>query len=454
MRASAFPPPAAATLPQSRPHRVLAAPSWAGGDLGILDEDASAAALLLWQCARDARLWAATEPERRTDLFSRGSGQAAAPGGANLPAEIAQPLAYLSGISQFPAFASDAGVAGACAAIAEWAAGAQKLATAACFAEAASLAEPGSAGRAAAAGYLCFRRADFPRAAIWYDRAIALARRSRDWVWYIRGHLRLGILLFQLGEHDRARPLYLRAARMAVRTGRRTFAAQAIHDLLTLESDVGTFAAGEAFARRALALYPLRHPRVAHLAHDYCFLLIQNGYYAQAAALLDQLSPTLFERQNRVILWGSIARAAAGMRHRDAFEQAARRVLQRAADSDENAASALLHVAEGARVFQEWDRAEQLAARALDLAVRRGEGTPHRLSLRLLDELCLREPAAPPRHTGAEREIAELSRLFVQRVKRLSRALPGARLGRDLGANLSYCAGSGQGTITRPPDPI
>ncbi|HYW08517.1 MAG TPA: hypothetical protein VE913_16275 [Longimicrobium sp.] len=287
------------------------------------------------------------------------------------------------------------------------------------FIEAAAYAAPTDAELATTAGFHCFRLADWERAATWYHRAIILARQAEEWVWYIRGHLRLGILLFQQGYHDEARPHYLRAA-------------------------------------RALELYPKRHSRLPYLAHDYAFLLVRNALYSRALAVLDHLDPEMFEPQYRIILWGTVARAAGGMRDRARYDLAREQVLRLAAVSDEYAAAALVHVAEGWRSFGEWTAAEWTAGQALDTAIRRSDGTANRLAYALLDRIAERAPADRDREVPASVRVADFSRALARRIqkKAASKSVSGAALGSDAAPNLTYCAGSGQGTITKPPDPI
>lgn len=444
----------------ARDYILPPAPTWAASsaDLDLLAEHEGEFGLVLWQSLRDVQLWATTHPDGRAGLFAprtpRSLDPAAFPPG--LPEPVIRATSKLAVLASFSEFGNAEELSAACRAISEWAVGENKLRTAIRFIEAAAYLEPSNPEIAAAAGFLCFRGASHARTTSWYSRAIVLARQARDWEWYIRAHIRLGILYFQLGEHGRARPLYLRAARMAVRSGRRVLAAQANHDLLTIESDVGSLARGEEFAARALALYPVRHPRIPHLAHDYAFLLVQNRFFHRALVLLDFLSDDLFESQYRVILYGTVARAAAGVRDRDAFEAAAAKVRAVADATDEYVPAALVHVAEGARSFEEWDRAEAFAGRTLDIAQRRLDGTAHRLAARLLDEIAVRARAATNREPDERSRVTELTRLFLKRLKRRAapRRVPGATLGTSVPADLAYFAGSGQGTISRPPEPI
>ncbi len=462
-----------ASLNVGRPARLPAPPNWAREPNEILSECPGSLGFFLWRAAEDARLWASAPEGVRPFLFHRKPLTARTCTVPPDAAEIEPLILRLLGLSHFPELAQPADVAAACRTLSDWAESSGRIETALHFAETAALTDPQQPEYAARAGFLSYRLADHNRAAAWYWRTIAIARQglrfrteanpaARKWratclEWYIRGHLRLGILYFQMGRHDLARPHYRRAARKAAQRKRTTLAAQANHDLLTLESDVGTYARGEFYASRALELYPVRHPRVAHLAHDYAYLLVRNSMYSRALFLLSHLGPDLFESQYRVIYWGTVARAAAGIGDRSRFELAAEHVKELASESDEYAAISWVHLAEGERIFGEWDGAERYAATAVEVGLRRRDGTPVRMAHALLDEISARvvvraRDAAPP----AQSRVAELIRAFIRRLGRQAapQGLPGAALGVDTAGNLGYFAGSGQGTITKPPEPI
>ncbi len=379
--------------------------------------------VVLWKRVRAVKLWAATRRDRRQGLFMPPSGRTREQfvhAVAQAP-ELREPLATLMAMVRYPERARSSCVAAACLAVAEWAEGQGKLETALQFAEAAAAARPRDPGAAAMAGQFCTRVAAVDRAVVWLQRAVVLARRAMDRVWYIRAHLRLGFLMFHLGDYGQARHLYVLAGRMAARTGRRGLAGQAQHDLFTVACEVGTYEEAENHAWKALELYPVRHPSVPFLAHDYAWLLNREGYFSSALVLLRATLPHIAPHRRLPIL-GSLARACAGTGDREGYEAAAAEVLRLARDTAEGAAAALIHVSGAARHFGDWERVETAAARALDVATQREEAEPQRGALAILDGLAAREPGPPDRRPPDEARVRELTASFLLRLRKWSAA--------------------------------
>ena len=354
--------------------------------------------VVLWKRVRAVKLWAATRRDRRQGLFMPPSGRTREQlehAVAQAP-ELREPLATLMAMVRYPERARPPAVAAACLAVAEWAEGQGKLETALQFAEAAAAANPQDPGAAAMAGQFCTRVAAVDRAVVWLQRAVVLARCALDRVWYIRAHLRLGHLMFHLGEYEQARRLYVLGGRMAARTGRRALAGQAQHDLFTVACEVGTYEEAEDHAWKALEQYPVRHPGVPFLAHDYAWLLNRDGFFSSAHVLLRATLPHIPPHRRLPIL-GSLARACAGIGDRAGYQAAAAEVLRLAGDTGEGAAAALIHVSAGARHFGDWALVETAAARALEVAVQREEAEPQRGALAILEGLAAREPDPPDR---------------------------------------------------------
>jgi hypothetical protein len=269
------------------------------------------------------------------------------------------------------------------------------------------------------AGQFCTRVAAVDRAVVWLQRAVVLARRALDRVWYIRGHLRLGFLMFHLGDYEQARRLYVLASRMATRTGRRGLAGQAQHDLFTVACEVGTYEEAEDHAWKALELYPVRHPAVPYLAHDYAWLLNREGFFSSAHVLLRATLP-LIAPHRRLPILGSLARACAGTGDREGYVAAAGEVLRLAETTGEGAAAALIHVAGGALWLGDTELAETAAARAQEIAIRREEGEPQRSALAILEGLAAPEPPPPDRAPPEGARIRELTTRFLARLRKWS----------------------------------
>lgn len=386
--------------------------------------------IVLWKRARAVKLWAGTRPERRPGLFVEPGPHSAEQlvRALEQAPELGEPLGVLMALVRSPEEARRADVAAACLQVAEWADRGGNLETALQFAEAAATAHPRSAEAAAMAGHFCTRVAAVDRAVVWLQRAIVLARRALDRVWYIRSHLRLGFLMFHLGDYEQARKLYLLASRMAARTGRRALAGQAQHDLFTVACEVGTFEEAQDHAWKSLDLYPVRHRSVPYLAHDYAWLLNRECHFSSALVVLRATLP-LISTYRRITITGSLARACAGVGDRAGYEAAAAEVVRLAATTEEGAAAAFTHVAEGARCFREWEAADTYARRALDLAVRREEAEPHRLAAALLARIAAREPGPLDRQPADDGRVRELTGRFLARLKKWS--APAVETGAD-----------------------
>ena len=261
------------------------------------------------------------------------------------------------------------------------------------FAEAAATSDPEDPARANIAARMCRRTVLDERAAAWYLRGFGLAAKTgnhREAIWSLLGY---GTLLKDQGRHDEARRFIDRAARRAENTGRRREAAECQHDLLCLAAEMGEFRESERRARLALSLYPSRHPRIPHMVHDFAFVLIRQFYYSHALTLLDSLIRVLTRPGEQALVYGTIARAAGGTRRRDRFEEAQARAVRLAEVHEEFASAVLVNVAEGARAFGEWERAEQWAGKALEIARSRKDGLVEQVASELLDRISKHEPA-------------------------------------------------------------
>lgn len=258
----------------------------------MLAEAEAPLSLLLWQRARDVRLWALAAPESRARLFAgRDAVESMVEDAGGYADELTGSVRALAALVRYPEFVTGPDLCAACLSISEWAEASHMPETALAFAEAAALAHPASARAAALAGSACARVAADQRAEMWLTRAIRTARRTRDWEWHARSYIRMGQLMYELGHLTRARRAYYRARSSAKWSGHYACAAKAHHDLLLVECAVGTYDAGERHARKALELYSSQAPRIPYLAHDFAYLLTCHGAYADALAVLDAAQP-------------------------------------------------------------------------------------------------------------------------------------------------------------------
>ena len=397
------------------------APNWPRDETALLTETDPPLSLLLWQRARDVRLWAVAGDGGRGGLFAgQESVESDLEVGEGVADGLSAPLRTLRALVRFPELVTAADLRTACLAVSEWAEGEHMPETALHFAEAAALADPTSAHAAAVAGSACTALAADQRAEVWLTRAIRTARRMRDWEWYIRAHLRMGMLAYELGHLTRARRAFHRAQWAAVWAGYKMYAAKAHHDLLLVECSCGTYEVGERHARLALELHPARFPRLPYLAHDVAYLLTCHGAYSDALDLLDATLPHLVRPWERAAVLGTVAKAAAGAGYRERHAEAIADLLLLESTADSYAAAALVLAAEGAALLGEAERARRLAARALELAERRREREAQRRARRVLDGE-RDQPRVPP-----VARTAALRALFVDRLRELRASGDGA----------------------------
>ncbi len=394
-------------------------------EIDAIKDMADALAVSLWRALRNVRMWAETEPQRRRNLFhppTRTTLEAMGLACAKDP-ELIEAFGTFSLLLRAPHQARKEQVADACRQVFEWAEERSLLMTAVHFAEAAATADPEHPARANDAGHICRRAALNERSAIWYQRGFGLAvrigeRRSiRSRVESIRALLGYGILMQFQGRYEEAKAYYERAVRRAVRTGRQRQAARAKHDLLTFAAEVGAYEEGERYATEALDLYPINDPQIPALAHDWAFLLIRFRHFTPVIPVLQLTAPHIQAPEIQTLVWGSLARAAAGARRRDLFAESERKVLLRVAQYEEYASAALIHLAEGARAFGQWDQAEQYAERAVEIARNRKQALQERDALELLRRIAGREAAPSEGDPPNPDRVRMLARRFTARLQ-------------------------------------
>lgn len=426
-------------------HQIPPAPEWPRDGWSLLDgpfgEDLS---LLLWLRARSVRLWAVVPEDSRSGLFATprpSFSQWEDETAAEFP-EIATALRTLGALVRYPELISAAHVVASCREISAWGDERGSLDVAVEFAEGAALADGETAQTAADAGHLSTRAAAYHRAWLWLMRSVAVARRTRDWEWYVRAHIRFGIMLYELGEHAKARPHYWRATRAALNSGRRTLAGKAQHDLLLIEAEAGSYLSGEKCARRVLEYYPRRYERIPHFVHDYAYLLVRHFLFAHALPLVEAVLPLINKPYERVAVLATLARAAAGAGERGKYEAASHEVVRIVAETDVNAAAALVATAEGAAVWGEWEKASCLALQARELAERRREGDPLRRALVLMARIDRREAPEAEQPPPCLARIDETSAACLNRLGAQRAPAPGMRARRVVTAGMAVSTAS------------
>lgn len=400
--------------------QVPPAPGWPRPEWRLLAECGPVLGVTLWQLVRDVVLWAQVHPADRPGLFRPLS--AAQAGRLSLAAEeapeLAEPLRELALVVATPGRAEAARVAEACERVLVWAEMRGMRETALQFAEAAARVELDTSLRSKLAGRLCRRVHDHPRAALWYRRAARLARRAENEAEFAFAQLGLGGVALDQGKLDEAEHYFWRAARAALRQGRQSLAAEAHHDLLGVTVHAGRYLDAIEHAGKAADLYPTKHPAIPHLAYDIGYLWMRLSYFSSAIYLFEKALPWLEVQPYRILGLAALARSTAAVHDRIRYERAASQALQIVSAGSDRSAAALYHIAEGARYFEQWERAETLGIRALNEAQRVGNRTIVSLASGMLAEL-------PSRTQGPEDLVPEeggiLDRTTSKVLKKLAR---------------------------------
>jgi tetratricopeptide (TPR) repeat protein len=334
----------------------------------VLDEVGGTAGYVLWLLLNDCALWIGAE--QRGALFAPGGRDWAE---AEWPPELVDALSVLRAASAAPELARAPDLAAAAASVWEWAERQGHMEAAVQFAELAARLDPESSARAGTAGRLCRRRGGLhARATCWFQRASRLARLQGDEIAFATARLGWGVLEFNHGRYLHAEAHFTAAYRRAMRVGRRSTAGLASHCLLGVAIASERYEVAMQRAVEAARLYAAHHPRLPVLAHDAAFAIAAQGFYSSALPVLMKTLPLMGAARERILVLATLARSAAAAGDRVRFERAAQEVLRMVAGGAEMAESSVFHVAQGARSFEQWERAGLLARQALSLATRSG----------------------------------------------------------------------------------
>lgn len=404
-----------AQTPIDRSPRVPPAPEWRyrqweqlGGIEMLRELPDGATSLALWSVLRSLDAWTELQEDRRDPLpWPRTSPnrRLLLRQAQDENPDLKAPLATFARRGSSPHK-----IAIACARIVEWAEERSHLQTAAYFAEAAAYADRDVARWHRGAGRLCRRVGLYQRAELWFRRGFHLAVKEHSRTEAVRTLLGYGKVLQDQGLHNEARMWLGRAAKRARWTGRPRYAAEAHHDLALLEAEDGSVSLAVEHFLSALQFYARSSPRVPYLVHDAAFLLIRRRHYSDALAILEHVITKIQRPEERILVWGSLGRAAASACRRERFHQAELEVSRLADRHAEHAATAFIHLAEGARAIAEWETALRYAAHAAELAASRSDELIRRDATALA--AVIEHQTAPPRETEPTSEkILELIRL-------------------------------------------
>lgn len=334
----------------------------------VLDEVRGTLGLLLWQSVRDVTLWAALERAQREGLF--------APPGARarldmLPAARGEtvlevPLTTLAALTGAPSEAVGPVVTLACLEVARWAEQRGAVGTAVSFAQAGALADPEDPEASLRVAELAVRARRDARAETWLRRTVGLARRAGAWDAYAAAHVGLGTVYARRGQPVLARRFLVKALRAARRHGLGERRGDALACLFGMARDAGDAAEAERYARGAVRAYRRGHPAVPAVLHELAAMWVARDDLARALPLLQRLLPGRAEPAARVVTLSLVARAAAGLGERRAFEEAwsGAWALLRRLDDAEIAPATLVELARAAAVVKDWPRMEQAVRHA------------------------------------------------------------------------------------------
>jgi tetratricopeptide (TPR) repeat protein len=353
------------------PGETLEAASLLGelqGDFGVL----------LWRTVRDLSLWVATPPKARAGLFAAASADVrlARLATTDVPARIAAPIDTIQGMLT-RADRADAGVLTICCLeIAAWAREAGVPHTAVAFAQAGALVSPDFAEAALRTGMAALAVQQDARAATWFRRAVALARREADWATYAAGLIEAATVEERRGAAERAEQLFRLASRAARRFKNPDVYVRAALGHFRLARGRGDAAAAAAHARSAARAFRPEVELGPDVLLDLSRFWMEARDLDKARSLLRRLVPRRAElsREDQLSSWALSARVFA-----TADPAFSTRAVAEAWDAlldstlpDRTRLAAGLHLAHAAR--QVGDEAGFTRAKNVVLALAPGEG--------------------------------------------------------------------------------
>jgi len=343
----------------------------------ILREVPGETGVLLWQAYRNVMFWATAEPQERGRLFAADAGQRRLEDllSADVPSAILDALVAVGRLLGAPEGSNGDIVADACRTIAEWAEKEGYDATALAFTQTAALAAPRSSTLALAVGQLARQRGEMPRAETWFRHTIMIARQIGDWESYGTAYLSLGNMAWERGNFPLAHRMHIKALRSGKRKGLIEIVGGASHNLFVLATEAGRTEQAEHYARQAFRAYGTEHKRLPALAHDIAYSWMNQGYFARALPVFQALLPLFPETKDQLQVRANVIRSAGGAGNREVFRVTWNEAMKLTREPSvvPALADALLEMARGAASMGEWDRAEQVAERAIALAEERSE---------------------------------------------------------------------------------
>jgi tetratricopeptide (TPR) repeat protein len=346
--------------------------------LDLLEDEMGVAGLIFWRTYRDVELWARATVRENLFRPEQAEHRSNELDELNLDTygSVRSHLAVLLELLRSPTSVDPESICSACSAIANWFEERGRLRCAVDYAIAAYLTLPRHGALAVRTARLLRMLAEYPRSTSWFDYAIYLARKSRDWQVYSEALAGLGNLYFQAGNFPRARYFHRRCLRVASREHIAEMQGAAYHNLFVLEMDAGNVELAGELALKALSAYPPTSPYRVRLTRDLSRRWTVLGHFERALPLALETLEHFSAPIDRALVWADVARCAGGcgeLAHfEDAWAEAWALVRRRVVDSV--SADVLIDLARGAASMGDTRRAAYAAAKALEIARERKEG--------------------------------------------------------------------------------
>ncbi len=362
-----------------QPHRIPPPISHGSETLDaevILHEIPDEVGLHLWKTVRSVRLWGELPAEDRPAAFdgdaytNRIVRLRALPIDQDLRESLETAATVLRGDS-----VHIEAVVTACRLLASWADDQGALGTALEFTTAAALLMPTDAELVHTVAWLARRRGEYARAESWYRQAIAVSRRTHDWISLAGSYLGLGATFLQRGSHSAARQTLVRGIRAATRHSLWEERALLSHELARVAMRSERPAEAVRSGRAAFEAFGSGHPRLPQLAADLGIYWVRSGHFAEGRQVLDAIDPAELGPDQRLGRAAAVARASAALGDTRSFEAAWKEAepLLEAQAANRDSALACLDLARAAGAAGEEQRMRSAAERASRAAEVRGD---------------------------------------------------------------------------------
>lgn len=243
---------------------------------------------------------------------------------------------------------------------------------------------------------------DLGAAEVLYHRAITYSRSRRHWRLYVRSHLGMGHVCKARGRRDEAAAHFATAAGAAwKRSGEKWLAGMTHHDLLVHHAEGEDFESAFVHALRAAEVMPVHNRRLPILVHDFCVLLVRMHAYRFALPLLESVVQKPIKPPERVIVWSTLGRAAAGAGSLERYRLSTEKVAELGTEYDVRAPAAHANLAFAAYALGLPEETELHAEAGIQLATARGE-TSIRTDIEALRDAELKGMPGPVKEPIAE----------------------------------------------------